>query len=163
MGDRTWVKIFVKEKDITHVENIFGESYTSSYHFMPNVLELYYDEVNWGGIEELEELASCGVNFIANWGTGDDYPPGICVSFCKIASFVHKTANGDYYIPVTIKDGIVTADQEDLKRLKPHAVLKFLVEAYLYKYKLPEKLYAVFAKARLGGSINDDIAQYEPD
>jgi len=71
MGDRTWLELNIKPEDSEHVLGVLPDP-TEIKHDEDNIM-LYYEEENYGGYSELEQLAREGVIFSGSHGDGGDY------------------------------------------------------------------------------------------
>lgn len=74
MGDRCWLEVDVHPDDVDHEgmkewAERMGESEGDD--FVPN--RFFYEQVNYGGYSDLENLAATGVRFMGSHGTGGDY------------------------------------------------------------------------------------------
>lgn len=90
MGDRCYLSLTFRKTDAKEVAEAFGfknekELFTFGSaeidDLTPNVVTVGFDEVNYGGQNELEDLASKNVLFEGWHGTGGSYPEETFCSF----------------------------------------------------------------------------------
>jgi hypothetical protein len=77
MGDRTWVKLTIRETDKDLVTAEFGDYYNDGPNEddVPGLIDLEYDEVNYGGYVSLEKLAKANPSLVlvGQHGAGSSY------------------------------------------------------------------------------------------
>ena len=85
MGDRTWVNITYAKADEKAVLEAFGwskdarRSLNTEEH--DGIATAYFYEVNWGGLNEMMDLAKKGVTFTAHAGAGGSYGESLNVGY----------------------------------------------------------------------------------
>lgn len=153
MGDRCNLWIMFAAHDADMVAKVFdfnskdGEDFRSCIADteLP-IWDMNMDEVNWGGTNELEKLASMGVWFIAGHGDGCDYGAERVVGYKRKISFVQCDRSDRIVCAVNDRTG------------KPEAASLKFIKTYLKRYKLVndhfEDLRSVkFAWKRGGGAV----------
>ena len=77
MGDRTWVEIVVLKESLPQVKEVLdlldGEAHITE---GDKLAAIYFDEVNYGNLEEQEKFSKHGIPYNYEWGNGDDYEAG---------------------------------------------------------------------------------------
>ena len=85
MGDRTWVGItYAKtdEKAVLEAFNWPADQYEClNLQEEHGVVTANLDEVNWGGISEMQALAKKGITFVAHAGAGGSYGESLNVGY----------------------------------------------------------------------------------
>ena len=111
MSDCCFVRVCVREKDAAKFQKIFWPDTPVNHDRVPPndgeeklFIELEYEEVNYGGVNELEEAARAGLFFFGIHHRGDDYEGE---KFCSWRCALHM-----HTIDI---DGVLTlaADDED--------------------------------------------------
>lgn len=74
MGDRTDMWIELKKTDREKHSKLLDEWDTPSLEEdCGDLVRLFYDEVNYGGVDFRSELNAAGLAYVGGHGTGDDY------------------------------------------------------------------------------------------
>ena len=85
MGDRTWVCITVALKDEATLLEVMRFKPEEKEHLNPEerdgLLTVTFDEINWGGYDELRQLAKRKISFMAHNGSGSSYGEGLSVGY----------------------------------------------------------------------------------
>jgi len=76
MGDRCWLTIYVNEEDKEKVTEIFGEEGYQNIVVDKKKIQIDYEEVNYGGYDELKDLAEAKIDFEGNHAAGGCYIGG---------------------------------------------------------------------------------------
>lgn len=83
MGDRSWVCITVAVKDQEALFKAFNFDLADKDHLSHEeengLLTVTFDEMSWGGYDNMKELAKEKVNFMAQNGAGGSYGEGLTV------------------------------------------------------------------------------------
>jgi hypothetical protein len=116
MGDRTWLNLKCRKIDLARVteiidgpsrEMIDGE-YTDPFNEIMEedgvAIEGQIYEVNYGGMDHLEEIAEAKIPFAASHGVGGDYGPAVIACDGERLYQVPASYNGYPYVEIG-KDG----------------------------------------------------------
>ena len=111
MGDRTWLRVEHFHKDAQAVEDTIGfKPYSYAQEKAPadtpphEVVESDYEEVNYGGWDECEQLAAKGVTFLATHGSGVNYSRCEMVGLRGIFVGVEVSHKGNHCVDIQIDD-----------------------------------------------------------
>jgi hypothetical protein len=138
MGDRCSLSVTFAAHDADKVATAFGfsgdELQCSIEDTKSPVWDLSIDEINYGGTDELDSLASSGVWFKAYHGAGCDYAPELVVGY----------KGRTYYVTTDTSDNILCVVDEELGRPRArtlNCIRKFLriikiVNEYLHDIQL---------------------------
>lgn len=129
MGDRTWVRITYAKQSELAVMEAFGWSEDDYRNLNIEeehcVVNACIDEVNWGGYNEMMDLAKKGVTFLAHSGAGGSYGESMNVGYK--GEFVDvQSSEGE---PVCTVDG----------RGKPNTVAMKHIRSYMRLAKKAER------------------------
>ena len=155
MGDRTWLQLTIRKDDINKVNEIFGYDLCDAELNEPDNTSVtgYYDEVNYGGSEELEELAYSGITFIAQHGSGGGYGAYEIVCFLGEQQSSEIGYEGGFVVETHYEDGEVIISKDSLSRIKNWYRIENLARKHLDNCQEPEFL-AEVAKRRLTKGMN---------
>jgi hypothetical protein len=107
MGDRCWLQVSCRKSDLKKITEQFGGvSYglpeDPEDHPFSEIIDDektwmtgQIDEINYGGLTDLEELAEAGIPFTGSSGTGGGYGPAVMA--CDGKTFFHMGASWDGY------------------------------------------------------------------
>lgn len=117
MGDSTWVTLRVHAEDVERAKEILGE-YAFN-HLDARWAYFEFSEVNYGELDEEQDLQEAGIPYDYQWGSGGDYGPG--------SRYVRYTPEGKLEI-LNIYDGDLSPPASMLKELmgKPNFLARYV-------------------------------------
>ena len=131
MGDRTWVEIVVLKKSFPQVIDVLdllnGEGEIDE---KGELVSLYFREVNYGNLEEQEELSKHGIPYNYEWGNGDNYDAG--------SKYIRFTPDGQL-VHIEYYESEINPPLEKLLELvsKPKELAEFVQQYANEKTPLP--------------------------
>jgi len=85
MGDRTWVSIIYAKPSEPAIMEAFGWSKDDQQYLnieeSDGIATASLDEVNWGGYNEMMDLAKKGITFVAHAGAGGTYGESLNIGY----------------------------------------------------------------------------------
>lgn len=87
MGDRCEIEVHCNQSDLQTVKDIFKQPEGNLEHTDKALFDfgsgpttsIFFNEINWGGINEAGVMEAAGIPFVMENGPGDDYDAGVCV------------------------------------------------------------------------------------
>lgn len=115
MGDRCGLTLIARRSDLEAVEEAFGGGAAlESSRKEPALVELYFEEVNYGGTTELDELDQLNVPYYGNHSEGDNY--NACV-FCSLSGERVEVFSVDCLPAATVGKGMVI-NKDDMELIE---------------------------------------------
>ncbi len=100
MGNRTTLHLEIVASDLDRVIHVFeGPAYTEPSLCGPGIVVLTFEEVNYGGAEQLLELAQSGLTFRGRHAEGYDYC-GTTFASCNRVLAAIPSPHGDLMIRI---------------------------------------------------------------
>ena len=147
MGDRCWFRLTCLRKDLPGFREFIVEEFDDEYYkkLLLNFtndydeVDLEIEEMNYGGENEVQELAEKKLTFFVDTGRGGNYDEEEkCCFFGELVSWVGDTYSVDTTIDWEKEE--ITVNQSSIDWLKNFIRVKNLVKKYFAKCEKPEFL-----------------------
>ena len=155
MGDRTWFLISFKIEHANKFAEVLSFDSTknftewgSNFTIKDNIVTLDFEEMNYGGVGECDDLAAKFLTFNGQYGSGGGYGPGRFTCFMGDMLTVETNQDMKHIANIKIENGKVSADEDSIAFLQKFIDIDELVKKYFSGCKDPDFI-AEMAKRRL--------------
>lgn len=135
MSDSCWVQVYVREDQLETFCQASGLCYVTEATIEDGVGVFDLEEVNYGGLNELDNAARAGVVFAGSHGAGDEYGP---MRFAGVGGKYEEHCEGyDCTLILYVREN-GTIPAANLKALKKFVAFYKEAEAALTAKSLPK-------------------------